>query len=138
HELVPMATSIAMLVNPNNPQQVEAETRKVRDAARTLGLQLHILTTSTDNDIEAAFASLVQLRAGALLISSETFFGNRREQLAALALRYAVPTITQNRDFVTAGGLMSYSTSPTDPYRLVGNYTGRILKGEKPRDLPVQ
>jgi putative ABC transport system substrate-binding protein len=102
HELVPTATSIAMLVNPNNPQQVEAETRKVRDAARTLGLQLHILTASTDNDIDAAFATVVQLRAGALLLSTESFFGIRREQLAALALRHGVPTIHGHRDFVAA------------------------------------
>jgi putative tryptophan/tyrosine transport system substrate-binding protein len=137
HELMPSVAFIAMLVNPNNAQQTEAETREVRDAAHTLGLQLQILSTSTEAEIDAAFATVAQLRAGALLISSEAFFTNRRELLAALALRYAVPTIHQNREFVAAGGLVSYGANLADAYYQVGVYTGRILKGDKPADLPV-
>jgi putative ABC transport system substrate-binding protein len=107
-------------------------------AARTLGLQLHVLHASTERDLDTAFPTLGELRAGALVIGSDAFFNNRSELLAALALRHAVPAIFQFREFVAAGGLMSYSGSITDDYRLAGVYTGRILKGEKPADLPVQ
>src|SRR5439155_5334083 len=107
-------------------------------AAGTLGLQLHVLHASTDRDLDTVFASLVQLRAGALVISIDVFFNNRTEQLAALSVRYAVPTIYQLRAFAAAGGLMSYGGSLTDAYRTAGIYTGRILKGENPADLPVQ
>jgi putative ABC transport system substrate-binding protein len=138
HELVPAATLIAVLVNPPVPN-VAAYTRdRLQTAAHTLGLRLHFLNAVTEREIEAAFATLAQLGAGALVISPTPFFNTRSEQLAALALRYAVPTIYQYRDFAAAGGLMSYGTNPADGYRLVGAYAGRILKGEKPADLPVQ
>lgn len=138
HEVVPTATIIALLVNPTNPRQTEEETREVREAARILGLQLHILPVSTESEIDAAFVTLAQLRIGALLISAEAFFANRSEHLAALTVRYGVPTINAYREFATAGGLMSYVTNFTDTWRTAGGYTGRILKGEKPADLPVQ
>ena len=107
-------------------------------AARSLGLQLHVLHASTERDLDSALQLLSSLRAGALVIGSDPFFISRSEQLAALALRHAVPTIFQYREFAAAGGLMSYGGDTTEPYRLVGVYTGRILKGEKPADLPVQ
>jgi putative ABC transport system substrate-binding protein len=138
HELVPKATIIAVLVNPSDPARADTISRDLQAAARTLGLKLHVLHASTDRDFDTVFASLVQLRAGALVIGSDTFFNSRSEQLAALTVRYAVPTIYQFREFAAAGGLMSYGGSITDSYRQVGVYTGRILKGEKPADLPVQ
>jgi putative ABC transport system substrate-binding protein len=110
----------------------------MQEAARVLGLQLHILHATADRDFEAVFANLAQLRAGALAIGGDAFLISRSEQLAALALRHAVPTIFQYRDYVVAGGRMSYGGDITDATRLVGVYTGRILKGEKPADLPVQ
>ena len=136
-ELVPAATVMALLVNPAYPA-AETQSRDMQAAARTLGLQLHVLHASTERDFDTAFATLVQLRAGALVIGTDAFFINRSELLAALALRHAVPAIFQFREFVAAGGLMSYAGSVRDDYRLVGVYTGRILKGEKPADLPVQ
>jgi len=136
-ELVPAATVMALLVNPDYPA-AETQSRNMQAAARTLGLQLHVLHASTERDFDTAFATLVQLRAGALVIGTDAFFINRSELLAALALRHAVPAIFQFREFVAAGGLMSYAGSVRDDYRLVGIYTGRILKGEKPADLPVQ
>jgi putative ABC transport system substrate-binding protein len=136
HELVPTATIIALLVNPTNAN-AETVSRDVQAAARTLGLQLHVLHASTERDFDTAFATLLQLRAGGLVIGTDPFFNSRREQLAALAVRDAVPAIYQNRGFAAAGGLMSYGGSHTDGYRQVGVYTGRILKGEKPADLPV-
>jgi putative tryptophan/tyrosine transport system substrate-binding protein len=139
HELLPTATIIAVLANPAGSAIVtEPFVRSMQAAARTLGLQLHFLHASTDRDFDAAFATLVQLRAGGLVISPDLFFLARYEQLAALSLRHAVPAIFQYRQFVAAGGLMSYGASETDNYRLVGIYVGKILKGEKPRDLPVQ
>jgi putative tryptophan/tyrosine transport system substrate-binding protein len=138
HEMVPTATIIALLVNPANAQQTEEETREARDAARTLGLQLHILPVSTESELDAAFVTVAQLRIGALMISSEAFFLNRSEHLAALTVRYGVPAINPVREFATAGGLISYATSSPDTWRIAGGYTGRILKGEKPADLPVQ
>jgi len=138
HELVPTATIMALLVNPTTRSNVESESRRMQEAARVLGLQLHILHASADRDFEAAFANLAQLHASALVIGGDAFLISRSEQLAALALRHAVPTIFQYRDFVVAGGLMSYGGNITDATRLVGVYTGRILKGEKPADLPVQ
>jgi putative ABC transport system substrate-binding protein len=137
HELVPTATTIAALVNPANPN-TEAASRDLQAAARTLGLQLHVLNASSEGDFDAAFATLVQLRAGGLVILSEAFFNTKSEQLAALSVRHAVPTIYQYREFTAAGGLMSYGGSITDSYRTAGIYAGRILKGEKPADLPVQ
>jgi putative ABC transport system substrate-binding protein len=134
-ELLPAATVVALLVNPTNPI---AETLDLRAAARTLGLQLHVLRASTEGEIDDAFAILVRLRAGALVIGSDVFFNTRSEQLAALAVRHAVPAIFHLREFVAAGGLMSYGGSLRDSYRGAGGYTGRILKGDKPADLPVQ
>jgi putative ABC transport system substrate-binding protein len=137
HELVPTATIMAVLLNPTYPS-AETQSRAMQAAARTLGLQLHVLRASNERDIDDAFATLAQLRAGAFVISSDPFFNSRAEQFAALALRHAVPTIFQYREFAAAGGLMSYGGSIIDLYRQAGVYTGRILKGEKPADLPVQ
>jgi putative ABC transport system substrate-binding protein len=137
HEVVPAATLIGLLLNPTNPV-TEVFLRDQQAAARILGLQLHVLHASTERDLDAAFATLVQLRAGALVIGQDAFFADRSELLAALALRHAVPAIYQNREFVAAGGLMSYGGSIGDSNRLAGVYTSRILKGEKPSDLPVQ
>jgi putative ABC transport system substrate-binding protein len=138
HELVPKATVIAVLVNPDNATAFETQSRDLQAAARSLGLQLHVLHASTERDFDTVFATLVQLRAGGLAIGGDAFLNNQSEQLAALALRHAVPAIHQPREFAAAGGLMSYGGSPTESYRPFGVYTGRILKGEKPADLPVQ
>jgi putative tryptophan/tyrosine transport system substrate-binding protein len=137
HELVPHAAVIGFLANPNNPILAESDTRNVREAARTLGLQVHVLHAGTDRDFDTVFATLVQLRAGALLIDGDGFFNSRMERLAALATRHALPAMYQLREFAAAGGLISYGTGITDAYRQLGVYTGRILKGEKPADLPV-
>ena len=138
HELVPTATIMAALVNPTNPSNAEILSRDLQATARLVGLQLHLLHASSDADIDAAFATLTELRAGGLVIGTDAFFTDRNEKLAALALRYRIPTISQAREFVAAGGLMSYGGIFADSYRLAGVYTGRILKGEKPADLPVQ
>src|ERR1700686_995578 len=138
HELVPTATIIAALVNPTDPARAETTSKELQAAARTLGLQLHVLHASTDRDFDTVFARLVELRAGGLVIGGEPFFNSRSEQLGALTLRHAMPTIYQLRAFAAAGGLVSYGGSLTDAYRQVGIYTGRLLKGEKPADLPVQ
>jgi putative tryptophan/tyrosine transport system substrate-binding protein len=137
HEVLPTATSIAVLVNPGNPTIEEPFLRALQPAARALGLQLHALNASTDRDFDTAFATLVQLRAGALLISPDTFFNTRSEQLATLSLRHGVPAIYQYRKFAAAGGLISYGSDETESYRLVGIYAGKILNGQKPADLPV-
>jgi len=137
-ELMPTANIIALLVNPTSPLIAETASRDLQSAARTFGLQLHILHASTERDFDTVFATLVQLRASALVIAPDTFFISRSEQLAALTVRHAVPAITQFREFAAAGGLMSYGGSFTDSARQVGVYTGRVLKGEKPADLPVQ
>ena len=136
-ELVPTATVIAFLINPTTPT-AEAQSRSMQAAARNLGLQLHVLHASTERDLDTAFASLAQLQAGGLVIGGDAFFVSRSEQLAALALRHAVPAIYQFRAFAAAGGLMSYGGDLMDAYRFAGVYTGRILKGEKPADLPIQ
>jgi putative ABC transport system substrate-binding protein len=138
HELVPSSSILAVLVNPTNLRLAESLSRDLQAAAHTLGLQLNVLHASTDRDIDTIFATLVQLRAGGLVIGNDAFFVNQIEQLAALTVRHAVPTIFQTHEFASAGGLMSYGTSLTDLFRQVGIYTGRILKGEKPDDLPVQ
>lgn len=138
HELAPTATIIAALVNPADPARAETTLKELQAAAHTLGLQLHVLHASTDRDFDTVFARLVELRAGGLVIGGEPFFNSRSEQLGALTIRHAMPTIYQLRAFAAAGGLASYGGSLTDAYRLVGIYTGRILKGEKPADLPVQ
>jgi putative ABC transport system substrate-binding protein len=137
HELVPTAALVGVLVNPTNPN-AESLTRDLLAAARTLELKLHVLHAGTEHDFDQAFATLVQLRAGGLVIGTDGIFTSRSRQLAALAIRHGVPTIYQYRDFAAAGGLVSYGGSSTDPYRQLGVYTGRVLKGEKPADLPVQ
>ena len=136
-ELLPTATIIVLLVNPTNPSLAEPFTRAMKAAASTLGLQLHVLHASTERDFEPVFATLVQLRADALVISPDIFFLSRTEQLAALTLRHAVPAIYLYREFVAAGGLISYGSDEKEYYRLLGIYAGKILKGEKPADLPV-
>jgi putative ABC transport system substrate-binding protein len=136
-ELVPQAGAIALLVNPNNAN-TEGVIRDVREAADTKRVQLPILKAGTESEIDAAFATLVELHAGALLIGVDAFFNNRREQLVALASRYAIPAIYEWRESVAAGGLISYGPSLTAIYRQVGIYVGKILKGAKPADLPVQ
>jgi putative tryptophan/tyrosine transport system substrate-binding protein len=136
HELVPAANIVAALVNPNTPA-AETQSMDLQTAARALGLKLHVLHASTERDFDTVFATLLQLGAGGLVVGNDTFFSTRSEQLAALALRHAMPAIFQYREFAAAGGLMSYGGNLTDNYRLTGVYTGRILKGEKPADLPV-
>jgi putative ABC transport system substrate-binding protein len=138
HDLVPTATVIAGLVNPTNPVNAETETRDLEAAARTLGLRLHVLHASSEQEIDTAFMTLGQLRADALVIGTDALFNSRSEQLAVLTLRHAVPAIYQFREFVSSGGLVSFGTTIADTYRPLGVYTGRILNGEKPADLPVQ
>src|SRR3974390_3392090 len=138
HELAPTATIIAGLVNPTDPVVAEPETRDLQAAARTLGLTLHVLHASSEQEIDTAFMTLVQLRAGALVIGADAYFNSRSEQLAVLTLRYAIPAIYQSREFALSGGLASLGATIADTYRALGVYTGRILKGEKPGDLPVQ
>ena len=138
HEMIPAARIIGLLVDPSDPVVFENTTRGVQAAARSLGLALHVLNVSTERDLDAAFANLVQLRAGGLVISGGQFFNSRSKQLAAMALQHSLPTIFPYRDTAAAGGLMSYGASLTDAYRLAGVYTGRVLKGEKTADLPVQ
>jgi putative tryptophan/tyrosine transport system substrate-binding protein len=135
-ELVPTATTVAVLVNPNSPG-AEARLRDVREAARLLGQQFSIVNASSESDFEVAFAGLVRRRASALIVVSDPFFNNHRDQLTALAARRAIPAIYFDREFAVAGGLMSYGTSIADAYRQVGIYARRFLKGEKPADLPV-
>jgi putative ABC transport system substrate-binding protein len=136
-ELNPTATIVGLLVNPTNPI-AETLSRDLQAAARTLGLKLHVLNASTEREIDEAFATLVQRRAGALVIAADPFFNGRSGQLGALTLRHALPTIYSYHEFVDAGGLISYGGSIRDSYRWAGIYSGRILKGEKPADLPVQ
>jgi putative ABC transport system substrate-binding protein len=135
-ELVPTAAMIAVLLNPKYPD-AEAQSKDVQEAARTLGLQIQILGASTERDLDATFATLAQLRVGGLLVCADPFLYSRRDYIVALATRYAVPAIYEQREYALAGGLVSYGTNLTDAYRQVGIYTGRVLKGEKPADLPV-
>jgi putative ABC transport system substrate-binding protein len=136
HELVPSTATIGFLENPNNPT-FELTTRDVLAAAPAIGLKVQILKAGTDREIDAAFVSLVQARTGALLVGNDLFFVNRMERLIELAAHHAIPTMYTFREFVVAGGLISYGSSLIETYRQVGLYTGRILKGEKPADLPV-
>ena len=137
HELIPNVAVAGMFVNPNNPN-ADSVTRNARETARSLGLQIHILSAGTALEIDAAFAGLVEQRIGMLLSAADPFFLGRRDQVVALAARHAVPAIYFAREFVTAGGLMSYGTSISDAYRRAGVYTGKILKGARPADLPVE
>jgi ABC-type uncharacterized transport system substrate-binding protein len=136
-EMFPAATTVALLVNPINPN-AETQSRGLQTAALTFGLKLHVLHASSERDFNSAFETLLSLRADALVIAGDGVFNTRIEQLAALTVRHAVPAIYQYRQFAAAGGLMSYGGSLTDSYRLTGVYTGRVLKGEMPADLPVQ
>jgi len=136
HELVPKATVIAFLVNPANPVAA-SQIQEIREPARSLGLQVHVLEASSEAKIEIAFETLMQQRVGALLLANDTFLSGRRELFIALAARHAIPVMYPARDAVTAGGLMSYDASAEDSFRQVGTYVGRILKGEKPANLPV-
>jgi putative tryptophan/tyrosine transport system substrate-binding protein len=136
HEAAPTATVIGCLLNPNHPD-IEAQTREAQEATRTLGRKLEVLYAGDDTEIETAFATLVRKRVGALVVVTDTIFNNRRAQLVALAARHMLPSIFPFREFATAGGRMSYGVSFGDAYRQAGIYAGRILKGEKPADLPV-
>jgi len=138
HELEPTATVIALLVNPTSPTLAETSMKEARVAAQTLGLQLHVLHASTERDLDEAFRTSVQLRAGALVISPDASFNSLSKQFGALTLRYGMPTIYQFREFAAAGGLLSYGGDVSEFNRQTGILTGRILKGEKPADLPVQ
>jgi ABC-type uncharacterized transport system substrate-binding protein len=138
HELVPTATVMGLLVNPANPALAKTASSNVLLAARALGLGLHVLNASSERDLDAVFANLIQLRAGGLVVMGGIFFNTHSKQLAALSLRHKVPTIYQYHQFAAAGGLASYGSDLTETYRVAGVYTGRILKGEKPGDLPVQ
>jgi putative ABC transport system substrate-binding protein len=137
HELVPTATVVAVLINPTSPS-ADSQLRNLQAAARALGLQLHVLHASTERDFDSVFETLLQLRAGGLVVASDTFFATHGEQLAALTVRHAVPAIHQSRDFTIAGGVMSYGGSYVESHRQAGVWTGRIIKGDKPADLPVQ
>ena len=138
HELAPAATTVALLVNPTNPYAAP-ETRETQVAADTLGLRLRVLEARNENEIDRAFAALVEQQTGALLVGADAvFFTGLRDQLVALAARHRVPALYGYREFTAAGGLMSYGTSNSDAWRLAGIYTGRILNGERPADLPVQ
>ena len=138
HELLPSVTSMALLVNPAVPALAEPVSRSSQAAAQALGLQLHIVHASSDHDFDAIFERLIELHVGALVIGPDNLFTIHKEQLAKLTVRHAIPAIYQYREFAAAGGLMSYGTSETEYYRLVGTYAGRVLKGDKPADLPVQ
>ena len=138
HELIPSARVIGLLVNPTDPAATEPLEREVLSVARTLGLEVHVLNAGTERDLDSIFAKLVEMRASALLIGAGAFFASHSKQLAELAVRHAIPTIYTRREFARAGGLLSYGSDILDSYRLAGIYTGRILKGEKPADLPVQ
>jgi len=137
HDLVPKAVRIAVLVNPANAPTAESTLRDIPEAARALGLQIQVHKASTSREIEAALATLERERADALFVAPDVFFTARRVQFATLATRHAIPAVYGNRDFVEAGGLMSYGTNLADMFRQVGVYTGQILKGAKPADLPV-
>jgi len=136
-EVVPAATLFGVLLNPTGPN-LKAVSRDLQTASRIAGLPIHVLHASTERDFDTVFATLGQVRASALVIGTDTFFNSQGRKLAALTVRHGVPAIYQYREFAAAGGLMSYGGSITDAYRMAGVYTGRILKGEKPSDLPVQ
>ena len=137
HELLPTARVFARLANPTNPVS-ETQSKSSSSAADTLGVKLHVLNASTEGDFDGVFANLIQIGAGGLVIDSDSFFTSRQEQLAALSVRHAIPAVYENRAFAAGGGLASYGGVIADAYRLAGVYAARILKGEKPGDLPVQ
>ena len=138
HELMPAATTFAVLVNPTNPRNAEASSKALMAAASARKLQLQILNASTERELEAIFASLAERKVGGLVIANETFFAMRSEQMGALAVRHAVPAVHQSREFAVAGGLMGYGGSVKESHGQAGVYTGRVIKGEKPADLPIQ
>ena len=138
HELIPKANSLAVLVNPANPVNTETNMKNLEAPARARGLQLHVLNASTEREFDAAFARLVQLHAGGLIVAPDIIFNSRAPQLAVLTLKHAVPAVHTVREFAVAGGLVSYGGDIKETHRQAGIYTGRILKGEKPADLPVQ
>jgi ABC-type uncharacterized transport system substrate-binding protein len=138
HELSPASSVVALLSNPTNPSITQVQLRDVPEAALKLGLKLHLLNASVESQFEAAFASMKELRVSGLVIGADTFLNARSEQLAALAARHAIPTISPYREFTSAGGLMSYGASIAGASRQAGRYVGRVLKGEKPADLPIQ
>jgi len=136
-ELVPATTVVALLVNPANPTRAETVSRDLQATTGVVGVKLHVLQASTDGDLEGVFARASQLKAGGIVIGADAFFASRSKQLGALAARYAVPTIFAYREFAAAGGLASYGSNNADLFRVVGSYAGRILKGERPADIPV-
>ena len=138
HEAVPSAKLVALLVNPANSTVAETQLREAFAAAPTLGVDLHVLHASTERDLDAVFANLIQSRAGGLVIAAEPLFSSLNKQFAELTVRHAIPAITGGRDFAAAGGLLSYEADTRQAYRLAGIYTGRVLKGEKPANMPVQ
>jgi putative tryptophan/tyrosine transport system substrate-binding protein len=138
HNSVPTAAVMGLLVNPTSPELENADSKEQHAAARTLGVQLHVLHASTDDELDTVFVKLVELQVGGLVIGTDSLFNTRKERLASLSVHYRVPTIHQYREFAAAGGLMSYGSDTSELSREVGVYTGRILKGDKPADLPVQ
>jgi putative ABC transport system substrate-binding protein len=138
HNVIPNARIIGLLINPTNPRLAEQNVQSIQSAGRTLGLEMYVLRASTEDEFGAAFEELKKIKAGGLMIAADPFFSSHVKQLAALSIRHAVPSVYQFREFAAAGGLLSYGTSFTKSFRTVGNYAGRILKGEKPADLPVQ
>ena len=138
HELIPTTSLMALLLDPTDPTNADTQSNSVLSAAQRLGLKVHVLNASSERDFDRVFASVMQLRAGGLVIGAHGFFTARSEQLGALAARHAVPAAYENREFVAAGGLVSYGGGISDAYRLAGVYAARILKGEKPAELPVQ
>jgi len=138
HELFPTATNFALLVNPTNPAVAERVSKDVQAAARTLGIKLHVLRASSESELDAVLATAARLPAAGLVVCPDTFFSSRIEKLAALTIRHALPAVYEWREFTAAGGLLSYGNSRTDIFRQAGIYTGRILKGQKPADMPVE
>jgi putative tryptophan/tyrosine transport system substrate-binding protein len=138
HQLLPQARVMGLMVNPTNPTGAESQEKEVLSYARTLGLEMHVLSASSEGDFEGVFAKLVELRATGLVISADAFFSSHSHRLAALTVRHAIPALYARREFAEAGGLVSYGSDVAEAYRLAGIYSGRVLKGEKPGDLPVQ
>jgi putative ABC transport system substrate-binding protein len=138
HEVLPTARVIGLLIDPTDPALADSQTKDFLAAAQTLGVELHVLNASAGGDFDAVFTNLIQLGAGGLVISTGPFFKGHSEQLAALAVRHAVPAVYKGREFAAAGGLVSYGADIAETYHVAGTYTGRILKGDKPADLPVQ